>query len=136
MSKLAFYLAVLILILLSSISISAQSGRGSMSGYVASRVGNDGIPNAKIELEPIEIISRHPEARSTVTNKDGLYEMLQITMGEYNLTISAEGYEPYKTRVFVMSDSHLNWGTVLRKMKNPVATDVNQRYRTFNSQVD
>jgi hypothetical protein len=131
--KPAFYLAALSVILTASISISAQSGRGSMSGYVASRVGNAGIPNAKIELEPIETISRHPEARSTVTNKDGLYEILQITMGEYNLIISAEGYERYKTRVFVMSDSHINWGTVLRKKKNEKSgsADLNQRYRTL-----
>lgn len=106
------------LVLVLSLSVYAQSGRGSISGLVCSRVGNDPLAHAKIELQAIETISsRTNQDRSTIADNNGLYEMLQVTMGEYWLTISAAGYETYKTKVFIPSDGHLVWGTVLRKNK-------------------
>jgi hypothetical protein len=96
--------------------VYAQSGRGSISGLVCSRVGNDPLAKAKIELHAIETISsRTDQDRSTTADENGRYEMLQVTMGEYWLTISAEGYE---TKVFIPSDGHLVWATVLRKIKS------------------
>lgn len=116
--KNAVRLVLGLLIVLSVAPITAaQSGRGSLSGLVCSRVGNDGMPGVKIELRSIETISHKEVTQSTVTNKDGLYEMLQVTMGEYWLTISTDGYEPYRTKVFIPSDGHIVWGTVLRQRK-------------------
>lgn len=109
-------LGLLIVLSLAPI-IEAQSGRGSLSGLVCSRVGNAGMPDVKIEIHSIETIAHKEVTQSTVTNKDGLYEMLQVTMGEYWLTISTDGYEPYRTKVFIPSDGHLVWGTVLREVK-------------------
>jgi len=107
------------LVLVLSLSVYAQSGRGSISGLVCSRVGNDPLANARIELHAIETISsRTDQDRSTIADENGRYEMLQVTMGEYWLTISAEGYEAYKTKVFIPSDGHLVWATVLRKIKS------------------
>ena len=93
----------------------SQSGRGGLSGLVCSRVGNAGLANAKIELRSIETIARKEENVSTVADQYGRYEMAQITMGEYWLSISADGYQTYLTKVFIPSDGRLVWGTVLRK---------------------
>jgi hypothetical protein len=117
MTKLPFHITALAVVLTASISVSAQSGRGSMSGYVTSRVGNGGVPKVKIEIEPIETISSRATSRTAVTDDNGLYEMLQVTMGEYLLKISAEGYETYQTKMFIPSDGHLMWGTLLHKKK-------------------
>ena len=99
-------------------SISAQSGRGSMHGYVAFEdisyldVKTLGI-RATVEL-------RDP-ARSDVvvyttrTDEHGLYDFGAISMGIYLLRISATGHMPYQTEVYIPSDFIGNLATMLRR---------------------
>jgi Carboxypeptidase regulatory-like domain len=102
----------------------AQSGRGSLQGYVTSRVGNGGIPDVKIEIDSIETISGRKENRETNTDENGRYEMLQVTMGEYLLTISAPGYETYQSKIFIGSDMRVVLGTLLHRKKETSGTGV------------
>ncbi|HXD32282.1 MAG TPA: hypothetical protein VN643_14270 [Pyrinomonadaceae bacterium] len=75
--KMNAFRAVLALLVVLSLAplIQAQSGRGSLSGLVCSRVGNAGMPNVKIEIHSIETISGKEVSEATVTDHDGLYEM-------------------------------------------------------------
>jgi hypothetical protein len=99
-----------------SLSVSAQSGRGALKGFVNNSIKNDGITvDATVELRAIENWARKKSVH-TVQTKDGYYEF-QVSFGWYLLTISAKGYETYQTKVYIPSSSTLEWGTILEKSK-------------------
>ncbi len=101
-----------------SLSVSAQSGSGSLKGFVASGIRNGSAITATVELRAIENWAR-TESVDTVQTKGGYYEF-QVSFGYYLLTISAKGYETYQTKVLISSSSTLKWGTILEKSKPKV----------------
>jgi hypothetical protein len=98
-----------------SLSVSAQSGTGSLKGFVASDIKNGSAIDATVELRAIKNWSRTKSVETTETN-GGYYE-IQVSFGYYLLTISAKGYETYQTKVLIPSSSTLEWGTILEKDK-------------------
>ena len=96
-----------------SVSISAQSGSGSLKGFVASSIKNGSAITATVELRAIQNWARN-QSVETVEAKGGYYEF-QVSFGWYLLTISAKGYETYQTKVLIPSSSTLNWGTILEQ---------------------
>ena len=98
-----------------SLSISAQSGVGRLKGFVASGINNGSAIDATVELWAIKNNSK-TNFVDTVQTKDGYYDF-EVSFGYYLLTILAEGYETYQTKVLIPSSSTLNWGTLLEKSK-------------------
>lgn len=98
-----------------SLSISAQSGSGSLKGFVASSIKNGSAIDATVELRAIKNWAK-TDSVDTMETKGGYYEF-QVSFGYYLLTISAKGYETYQTKVLIPSSSTLEWGTILEKSK-------------------
>ena len=98
-----------------SLSVSAQTGTGTLKGFVASGIRNGSAITATVELRAIQNWARN-QSVETVEAKGGYYEF-QVSFGYYLLTILAEGYETYQTKVLIPSSSTLNWGTLLEKSK-------------------
>ena len=81
------------------LAAAAQSGRGSMGGYVS--LAHDG------EHARVEMISATPDSAAryeTQTDDAGRYSIGEMLMGEYRLKISAPGYKSYETRIYIPSD--------------------------------
>ena len=98
-------------------SICAQSGAGSLEGYVLSSIKNgSAIAGAEVKLHPIENRSKSDQTEVIKTDGDGRYEF-RVSFGYYRLTISAEGYKTYQTKVFILSSRRLLWGTILEKKR-------------------
>lgn len=98
-----------------SFSVSAQSGTGTLKGFVASGIKSGSAIDAVVELRAIQNWAETDQVETAQT-KGGYYE-IQVSFGYYLLTISAEGYETYQTKVLIPSSSTLNWGTILEKSK-------------------
>jgi hypothetical protein len=98
-----------------SFSVFAQSGTGTLKGFVASSIKNGSAIDAKVELRAIENWAKTNQVE-TVQTKDSYYE-IEVSFGYYLLTISAKGYETYQTKVYIPSSSTLEWGTILEKSK-------------------
>jgi hypothetical protein len=96
-----------------SLSVSAQSGKGALKGFVASSIKNGSAIDARVELRAIENNS-NTKSLDIVQTKDGYYD-IEVSFGYYLLTISAKGYKTYQTKVYIPSSSTLNWGTLLEK---------------------
>jgi hypothetical protein len=94
---------------------SAQSGLGSIRGFVVGGIHNDSsLAGVNVELRAIENHSHTESVSKYVTDGDGFYE-IEVSFGYYLLTISAEGYVTYQTKVFIPSSRRLEWGTMLEK---------------------
>lgn len=93
----------------------AQSGKGGLKVYVkCGKIGNDGcsVTNAKIILRPIENWSKSTDDVSVKIDKDG-YFSADVSFGEYELIISADGYDTYQTTFYISSSVELKWGVRL-----------------------
>ena len=112
MKKLLF--AVFAAIVL-TISAPAQSGVGAIRGFVVEGIRNgSSVKGANVELRAIENHSGTKTIENRVTDRDGFYQ-IDVSFGYYLLTIKAEGYETYQTKVYIPSSRQLEWGTMLEK---------------------
>ena len=105
-----------IAIFILSLSVFAQSGQGVLKGFVTAGIRDSSAIAATVELRAIKNWSK-TESVETIEAKDGYYEF-ETSFGNYLLTISAKGYEPYQTKVFIPSSSTLSWGTLLERTKS------------------
>jgi hypothetical protein len=93
----------------------AQSGRATLNGWVAF----EGV--AYVDKQPTAIVQlRHvPPDTSVVysmkTDEHGFYAFERIGLGEFDLRITAPGYQPYDALVYVPSDFVGNWAVILKK---------------------
>ncbi len=115
-------LLILCCLTLFAASISlAQSGKGYLKIYVkCGEVRNDGcvVSGAKVILRPIENWSKSTADVVSETDRDG-YSSTAVSFGEYELIISAEGYDTYQTTVYIPSSKKLEWAVRLRKLIIP-----------------
>lgn len=107
---------VVLALLLSPGVLRAQSGRAALNGWVAF----EGVayaetqPVAKVELRKV------PPGDSAVqyatkTDEHGFFHFPRIGLGEFDLRITAPGFKPYDSLVYVPSDFVGNWAVMLKK---------------------
>ncbi|MGI9165481.1 MAG: carboxypeptidase regulatory-like domain-containing protein [Pyrinomonadaceae bacterium] len=78
------------LALLLSPSTHAQQINATLSGFVLD-VNEAVVPNASVLLESSELAIQ----RSATTNDEGYFIVASLPVGEYRLTIQAEGFSPF-----------------------------------------
>jgi hypothetical protein len=84
----------------------AQSGRGSMSGYVLANSDVQMLPGATAVLTGNRDNARLKSVkRETVTDAQGQYSFVAIPYGDYTFTVSAPGYVTYEIQVYIPSDA-------------------------------
>jgi hypothetical protein len=99
----------------------AQSGRGSMHGYVAFEdlsyleVGEKKV-HATIELRGNTEFNH--EVFTAKTDEHGSYDLKSIPMGQYGLKISSPGYRDYQTEIYLPSDFNCSLAVMLKKEKH------------------
>ena len=94
---------------------SAQSGRAVMNGYVAFEnvAYVDKQPRARVEL-CTGPNGQHCGA-GTETDEHGFYAINPAPLGEWWLRISAPGFTPYETRIYLPSDFIGNLAVMLKQ---------------------
>lgn len=98
----------------------AQSGRGSMHGYVAFEdlsyleVAEKKV-HATIELRGNTEFNH--EVYTAKTNEHGSYDLKSIPMGQYALKISSPGYRAYQTEIYLPSDFNCSLAVMLKTEK-------------------
>jgi len=99
----------------------AQSGRGSVHGYVAFEdlsyleVGEKKV-HATIELRGNTEFNH--EVFTAKTDEHGSYDLKSIPMGQYVLKISSPGYRDYETEIYLPSDFNCSLAVMLKKEKH------------------
>jgi tetratricopeptide (TPR) repeat protein len=113
-----FFLLALFL-LIASPNVFAQAGRGKarLNGLISDEEGKP-IASAKVVLE---LLQSEPAQREATTNKDGEWVFIGLGSGNWRITVTAEGYIPNSTTIFV-SQLDKNPKVVL-KLKKPSSTD-------------
>ena len=116
-------LAIILLVLVGfcGTMTMAQSGRGSMHGYVAFEdlsyleVGEKKV-HAGIELRGSTEFNH--EVFTAKTDEHGSYDLKSIPMGQYVLKISSPGYRDYQTEIYLPSDFNCSLAVMLKKEKH------------------
>lgn len=105
MFKRVFSLIIPILFISVLIPAHAQSGRGAISGIVKDS-GGAILQGAKIVLEP--------KVRPVLTDNQGEFTVTEIAPGEYSLTISYLGFEPYNGKITVAAGQTARVDVILK----------------------
>ena len=106
---------------LSCAAALAQSGRGSVHGYVAfedlsyMEVAEKKV-HATIELRGNTEFNH--EVYTAKTDEHGSYDLKTIPMGQYVLKISSPGYRAYQTEIYLPSDFTCSLAVMLKREKH------------------
>ena len=97
---------------------AAQSGRASLRGWVNfdGVAYNDEQPRATVRVVSY---SEHPMSYDTRTDERGRFAFEIRALGRCRLEISAEGYEPYATDLYLPSDFMAHWAVELLRKPAP-----------------
>ena len=120
-SKTTLAAVLLALAGLSCAAALAQSGRGSVHGYVAfedlsyMEVAEKKV-HATIELRGNTEFNH--EVYTSKTDDHGSYDLKTIPMGQYVLKISSPGYRAYQTEIYLPSDFTCSLAVMLKKEKH------------------
>ena len=112
--------AILLIASLGCALALAQSGRGSMHGYVGFEdlsyleVAEKKV-HASIELRGNTEFNH--EVYTAKTDEHGSYDIKSVPMGQYLLKISAPGYRSYQTELYIPSDFNCSLAVMLKKEK-------------------
>lgn len=88
-----------------ALTITAQSGRSWMNGFVFADSDTNGLPGATVELIGDQNNARLKSVRlTTKSEQDGKYSIKDIPYGDYTFRVSADGYEPYEVKLYIGSD--------------------------------
>ncbi len=92
--KVLFYLLILMLM---SISVSAQTGGGWIAGVVIDNTGEDPLPGATLFIEELK--------KGGVADKHGEFSFPDIPFGTYSLTVKFVGYQTSVQTITVSKES-------------------------------
>jgi hypothetical protein len=112
---------LLALAALSCAAALAQSGRGSVHGYVAfedlsyMEVAEKKV-HATIELRGNTEFNH--EVYTAKTDEHGSYDLKTISMGQYVLKISSPGYRVYQTEIYLPSNFTCSLAVMLKREKH------------------
>ena len=117
--KLSLFFLLTLSLLIASPDVFAQAGRGKarLNGLISDEEGKP-IASAKVVLE---LLQTEPVQREAITDKDGEWVFIGLGSGNWRITVTAEGYIPNSTAIFV-SQLEKNPKVVL-KLKKPAPTD-------------
>ncbi|MEJ5287057.1 MAG: hypothetical protein CH6_3777 [Candidatus Kapaibacterium sp.] len=115
-------IAIFLIILFSPIIKSLAQVQ--LSGYVYDKVENRSLPGAKIQLEGTIL--------GAVSNNDGYFKITKIPKGNYNLMVIASGYETYKERILLLSDTTISIGLKIKEISKPeVVVTASRRMQSY-----
>jgi hypothetical protein len=121
LSKTALAATLVVLIGICALVASAQSGRGSMHGYVGFEdLSYIEVAEKKVQAT-IELRGNtefNHELYTAKTNEHGSYDLKNIPMGQYVLKISSTGYRAYQTEIYLPSDFNCSLAVMLKKEKH------------------
>jgi hypothetical protein len=89
-----FAVALLLFSVMMSDSLQAQAAGATLSGTVTRYLGR-AIPNAKVSVK--NVATGH--ATEVEANAEGLYSVLDLAPGDYEVTVSAEGFDTKVAKV-------------------------------------
>lgn len=117
--KFSLFFLLTLSLLIASPDVFAQAGRGKarLNGLISDEEGKP-IASAKVVLE---LLQTEPVQREAITDKDGEWVFIGLGSGNWRITVTAEGYIPNSTTIFV-SQLEKNPKVVL-KLKKPAPTD-------------
>ena len=98
-----FILAVFCLLI--GVSIQAQTGLGTLSGYVLAADGKTRVPNARVYLQP----GNGHAAHTLLTDKQGHYSFTKVHPGLYDLRAHANDlWSEQRRNVLVKANREMN----------------------------
>ena len=83
----------LLILMLMSISVSAQTGGGRIAGVVIDNTDEDPLPGATLFIEELK--------KGDITNKYGEFSFSDIPFGTYTFTVKFMGYQTAVQKVTV-----------------------------------
>jgi len=111
-------LCVLVLLMLVSSLVVAQSGRSWMKGFVLGDSETDGVSGATVELigdqSSDSLRSVHI---GTKTDERGEYSLTEIPYGDYTFRVSSPGFTTYEIKIHIASDMLTELHVKLRKVR-------------------
>lgn len=87
----------LLILMLMSISVSAQTGGGRIAGVVIDNTDEDPLPGATLFIEELK--------KGDVTNKYGEFSFSNIPFGTYTFTVKFMGYQTAVQKVTVSKEN-------------------------------
>ena len=96
---------LLLIFILITATVTAQSGRSWMNGFVFADSDTRGLAGATVELIGDQNSDRLRSVRlTTKSEQDGKYAINDIPYGEYTFRVTSQDYEPYQITVYIGSD--------------------------------
>jgi Carboxypeptidase regulatory-like domain len=122
-------LLLLVTLLLLSPSTQAQQIHSTVSGQVADS-NESVIPKAKVSIESPELAIK----RTAVTDAEGHFIVTNLPVGEYRITVEAEGFAPYvreKVKVDVGNTLSMTINLSVKEITQQVSV-TDTEYQTIN----